>query len=230
MKTFLLCIVLSIFVISCSTESDFSSSEKSNSNAVDLKNDSKIPENRANPFDGKGKEYYNLVAVYLQNNAAPSSLQGTTDQIEFLATNYNGSTETKRRIVTITPEQVALIMEDPENQLAAIVESCDLSDEAKLDLIAFIETLIAQQGLDYSEVYDSIVSYENSVLANSTLKDYEKETILTMSSVTRYALYADAEHKDRDWEISVANRKGHKVFNSYKASIVSVMLLFGTPN
>lgn len=195
-----------------------------------MRNNSKIPKNQANPFDAKGKEYYDLITVYLQNNIVPNSIQATTDQIRYLSKNYSNSSQTSRRIVLITLEQVALIMEDPENELTAIVESCALSNEAKLDLINFIQVLIAQQGLAYAEVYDSIVAYEAAIIESTTLEQYEKETILTISSVTRYALYADSEHKDRDWEISVANRKAKKAFNSYNATIVAVMLLFRKPD
>ncbi|MDR6845580.1 hypothetical protein [Flavobacterium granuli] len=226
MKKFLLCFVLTFLVISCSTESDFNPSENSNSNGVALKSSSKIPENKANPFDAKGKEYYDVLTIYFQKNTRAKTLTETTDQIQFLSKNYVSSALSTQRLVTITLEQVSLIMNDPENQLMAIIDSCALSAAAKEDLISFIKVLLEQQGQEYSEVYDAIVMYEASVIESTTLEENEKETILTVSSVSRYALYADSEHKDRDWEILVANRKAQKSFNSYKTTIVSMIALF----
>jgi hypothetical protein len=225
MKNFLLCFGLSFLVFSCSTESDFNPSESNNSNGAALSSSSKIPENKANPFDIKGKEYYDLLTIYLQNNPSPKSIKETADQIQFLSKNYTSFSYSSRRVVTITLEQVSVIMEDPEKQLMAIIDSCSLSAEAKTNLISFIQTLLEHQDQDFTMVYDAIVSYEASIIESTTLEENEKETILTVSSVSRYALYADSVRRDRDWEISVANKKSQKVFNSYKASIASVIAI-----
>lgn len=50
------------------------------------------------------------------------------------------------------------------------------------------------------------------------------ETILGITSVTRYALDAEGGHKDRDWEISVGNKKVPSKFDPFQASLISVIV------
>ena len=224
MKNFLLCMVLSFFVISCSTDSDFNNSE--NRNVAEFKNNSKIPENLANPFDAKGKKYYELLKAYLKNNGTPHSIKEVTKQIQFISSKYDSTSSTNKSSISVAPEQITWIMGNPESSLTEIVGISSLGSAAKINLINFLQSLIANNGQEYIAVYNSIVSYESTIVESTTLSEEEKETILTVSSVSRYALYSDSEHKDRDWEISVANRKNQKEFDSYKASIVSVLALF----
>ena len=210
MKKFLLCLVLPFLVISCSTESDFNPSENSNSKGLGLSADSPIPRNSSNPFDKKGKEYYDSVGIYLKNSKVPNANQVITDQMK----------------LTISSEELALIISNPENKLIATVESSSLSREAKIHLEQFVKTLLNWQNCVYKTIYNDIVSYEAVIQESKTLNEQEKEIILTTTSITRYSLYAETEeHKDRDWETSVANRQANTDSDPYKASIVSVMLL-----
>ncbi len=225
MKNFLLCIVLSFLVISCSSESDFNNSVNPNSVAIALQFKSSIPQNSANPFDTEGKKYFDLLNMYSKSNKVPNSSKGVTEQIQFLSKNYGSTSFSKRSTIPFTPEQVTLIMGDPINQLRVILESCSLSTGVKHYLMNFVQALIEKQGLEYPELYQYIIFYETEIIESTLLNEDEKETILTVSSISRYALYVDSKHKDRDWETSVGNRKAEPIFNSYRASIISVMAL-----
>lgn len=210
MKKFLVCLVLPFLIISCSTESEFNPSESNNAKGLGLSADSPIPQNSANPFDKKGKEYYDSVWIYLKNSKVPNANQVITDQMK----------------LTISSEELALIIGDPENKLIATVESSSLSREAKIHLEQFVKTLLGRQNREYKTAYNDIVSYETALQESSTLNEQEKEIILTTTSITRYSLYAETEeHKDRDWETSVANRQANPDYDPYKTSIVSVILL-----
>ncbi|WP_348811289.1 hypothetical protein [Flavobacterium maritimum] len=210
MKKFLLCLVLPFLVISCSTESDFNPSENSNASGPGLSADSPIPQNSSNPFDKIGKEYYDSVGKYLKNNKVPNDNQVISDQMKLI----------------ISSEELALIITDPENKLIATVERSILSREAKIHLEQFVNTLLKRQNREYKTVYNDIVSYETAIQESKTLNEQEKEIILTTTSITRYSLYAETEeHKDRDWETSVANKQANTNSDPYKASIVSVILL-----
>ncbi|MNS18526.1 hypothetical protein D3C72_502210 [compost metagenome] len=228
MKIFVLCFVLSFFAVSCSIEPDSPSGNISN-NGAELLINSDLPENKANPFDGKGKKYYDLLIAYLQNNRVPNSISEVTDQIQFLFANYPSDWSTGRGPLSISSEELVLIMNDPKYKLSEIIESSSLSSVAKLDLVNFIQTLSVQQDMEYAEVYKYIVSYESTIIESTKLSGDEKEIILSVSSVSRFALYAESGggDTDRDWETSVANRKKQRVFDHYKASIVSVLVLFG---
>jgi hypothetical protein len=223
MKNFLLCIVLSFLVISCSTESDFNHSVTPHSIAVALQSKSQIPLNNANPFDTAGKKYFDLLNIYLKNNKVPNSIKGVTEQIQFLSKNYGSASFTSRSTVAFTPEQVTLIMGDPINQLRIILESYSLSTEVKHYLVNFLQALVEQQGLEYPELYHFIISYETGIIESTLLNEDEKETILTVSSISRYALYVDSKHKDRDWETSVGNKTVQPIFDSYHGTIITVI-------
>ena len=223
MKNFLLCIVLSFLVISCSTESDFNHSVTPHSIAVALQSKSQIPLNNANPFDTAGKKYFDLLNIYLKNNKVPNSIKGVTEQIQFLSKNYGSASFTSRSTVAFTPEQVTLIMNDPINQLRIILESSSLSTKVKYYLINFVHALIEKQGLKYPELYHYIISYESGIIESNLLNEGEKETILTVSSISRYALYVDSKHKDRDWETSVGNKSVLPIFDSYHGTIITVI-------
>lgn len=224
MKKFLLCIVLSFLVISCSNDSDFDNTGVSQLNGIEFKNNSKMPENRANPFDGVGKKYYELLSHYSKSNETLNSLEGKIKQIQFISKEITNS-YTKKSSISVTDEQINWIMSDPQNSLTEILEVSALGTEAKLNLINFLKALIQKNGLEYVQLYDYIVSYEASILESSTLDEDEKESILTVSSVSRYALYIDPKHKDRDWELLVANRKANKSIDNFNASIISVIAL-----
>ena len=225
MKNYLLCAILSFAAISCSTEAEVDPSVTSDSNPSILHTKSQIPHNNANPFEGRGKEYFDLLTIYLDTNKVPNSASEMTEQIKFLFQNYDTILYTSRSTASLTSKQVTMVLSEPEKQLIAILENGSLSSEAKEELILFVKALLTQQDSEYVEQYNYIVSYETKILENKTLSAVEKESILSVASVSRYALYANSKHRDRDWEISVANRKAQPAFNSYQATIISVILL-----
>lgn len=226
MKNFLLCIVLPFLAISCSEESDFNPSANNYAIEAELVNSSKMPENKANPFDEKGKMYYDLLSAYLKENGVPNSISEVTKQVQFISGEYDRSSHTKKVSISVISEQVSWIMTDPENSLTEIIGISSLGAAAKLNLINFLKSLIEKKGYEYTALYDYIVSYEATILGSTTLDEDEKETILSVSSVSRYSLYADSGHIDRDWEISVANKKANKTIDSHNASIAAILALF----
>jgi len=227
MKNYLLCAVLLFLAISCSTESDYEHSQNVDSKEIALRTSSQIPKNKTNPFDARGKEYLDLLTIYLKNNKVPNSINELTDRTQFLLKNYGEARFLSKINATFTAKQAALLM-GFEKPLTDLIESCNVTPEVKHYLINFFQALLAQEGQEYDKLYNYIVSFETGILRSNTLKDDEKETILTVSSISTYALYIDPKHKDRDWEISVANRKVQPVFNSHRASIISVLAVVRT--
>jgi hypothetical protein len=223
MKNFLVCIVLPFLVISCSTDSDFNNSERTNSIATEKSSNSKIPENQANPFDAKGKKYYELLDIYLSNNGVPNSIAEISNQIQFVPMNLNSVGYPKRINISISLEEITGIAEAPLDNLAEIVGTSFLSAEAKGVLMDFIKSLIDYKEFEYNAIYDHIVSYETAVTDNTLLNENEKEILLCITTLSRYSLYAESKHKDRDWEISVGNRKKQTISAIYGFSIVSII-------
>lgn len=228
MKNYLLCAVLLFLTISCSTESDYEHSQNVDSKEIAIRTSSQISKNETNPFDARGKEYFDLLTIYSKNNKVPNSISELTDRTQFLLKNYGDAKFLSKTNTTFTAKQAALLLGGFEKPITDFIESYNVTPEVKRNLINFVQALLAQEGQEYNELYSYIVSFETAILRSNTLNDDEKETILTVSSITTYALYIDPKHKDRDWEISVANRKAQPVFNSHRASIISVIALVKT--
>lgn len=217
MKNFILSIAFLFLLVSCSTESDSSNNADSDINSF-------VPENSKNPFDSKGKKYYDLLNLYQINNAVPNSAKELSQQIHFISKDFRDSNSINKRLLPITAEHVTSIMDNPEETLLEIIESSTLSLGVKIELLGFVQTLIDQKNDDYEVVYAYIIAYESNIMQSSTLVQDEKDTILTVSSVSRYVIYAEAR-KDRDWETSVGNRIAQPFFGFNQAAIISLLAL-----
>ena len=224
MKNLILCSVLSCLLLACSNESDLETSKNYNKGSKEIKN-YLFPLNPANPFDVKGRKYYDEIQLYLKNNSAPNSIEEITNQIIYLSRNYKNNDHHKNSNLGFTAEEILEILNNPSVKLLEIVENCSISTSSKSQLTLFVETLIVQQDEEYETIRDYIISFDAGITENTTLASDEKETILTVSTISSYALYAEAERKDRDWETSVGHKKVQSVFNHNEASIVSVIAL-----
>ncbi|WP_432221802.1 hypothetical protein ACRASX_14895 [Flavobacterium sp. TMP13] len=207
MKNFLLCTAILFLLFSCTTDAD-SNLEVKDTNLSDHKIvEVSFPLNPANPYDFKGKSYYDAVQVYLQNNKSPQNIEEINSQIYFISEFYKSSKTGKKTNLGFTPEEILSILNNPTSKLFEIVANSSLSTVSKLQLSDFIQDLIDNQNDQYIVMRDQIILFDAEVLANDTLNNTEKEIILTFSTVSSYALYAEAERKDRDWETSVGHKK-----------------------
>lgn len=100
--------------------------------------------------------------------------------------------------------------EDPVSTLLIIVDESTLGSSLKLDVKAYIVSLGNLRGQQYDIVDDFIIQYEISKRQDSTLLTGEKESILSISSISEAVLFSEKERKDRDWETSTTSRStGH---------------------
>jgi len=100
--------------------------------------------------------------------------------------------------------------EDPVSTLFIIVDESTLGSPLKLDLKGYIVNLGNLRGQQYHIVDDFIIQYEISKRQDSTLLTDEKESILSISSISEAVLFSEKDRKDRDWETSTTSRStGH---------------------
>jgi len=224
MKNLLLCSVLLCLLFACSHESDFESSQNYNSSSEEIKNNA-FPLNPANPFDAKGRKYYDAVQSYLKNNNSANSVEDITNQIIFISGLYINKNHHKNANLGFTEAEILAILNNPSVKLLEIVDNCAISISSKTQLTLFVQTLIDQQNEEYETIRDYIISFDTGIIEDTALLADEKETILTVSTISSYALYAEAERKDRDWETSVGHKKVQSSFNNNQASVVSVIAL-----
>ncbi|MEP6929376.1 MAG: hypothetical protein ABI850_05165 [Flavobacterium sp.] len=227
MKNLVLCLTVLFFTLSCTNDEDYSAPLLVNS-ALDTSEVSNRAKNTSNPFDQTGAEFYAQFTSYIAENGYPSSNSQIKDQMLLLSAKASKSSLTSKSIITITPEMIALILANPEVKLLEIIDSSSLSNAVKNNLTSFVGDLVYRQNDDYDQVYSFIIDYEEDVIDNTILEEDEKDTILKVSSISRYSLYAEARVRDRDWETSVTNRSSIAVFDKTDRTLTTLAVLFNT--
>jgi len=203
MKNYLLCAVLSFFIFSCSQESQIDDSS-SDPLASDPK--MRFPDNAMNPMDYKGKRFYEDLSLYWKSNGMPKSAAQMAEQIQFVSRSFSKSGASGKGIIPFTDEMVQAIMADPDNMMIAIVEQSGLTAESKNSLISFLESLLSKRHEEFSILYAFVAAYEQGLISSTAIMQEEKDTLLTVSSISRYSLYSEEERKDRDWDHSAGSR------------------------
>lgn len=224
MKKNILCIVFTILMISCSTDSESNPSEYIDT-LKEANTISVVPENKANPFDFKGSLYYNALILYRENKRAPNSITTITEQIQFISGKFNSASKTSKNLLVFDDQIVQSIMHDPDNIMINIVQGSSLATSVKSNLTSFLQNLILHRHDEFDVICSYIISYENVVLENGVLTEDEKDTILTITSISRYSLYSETQRKDRDWETSVGSKISRPFFLCNEVSIISIIAL-----
>lgn len=223
MKTILLCIITSVFFVSCSAEEDFST--LANLSAPKDIMPGQYPANTTNPFDARGKAIYDALQLYYQDHQTPNSVSALSVQIRHISAKvFRGGNQTGR-LIPFTDEMVESIMENPDESMLLIVQNSDLQVYAKNNLTIFLQHLIVKRQEEFSITYDYITNYEQEVLNDAIFSAEEMETILTVASISRYSLYSAEERKDRDWETNVGGKSVRPFFETNEIPIISIIAL-----
>ncbi|WP_131726568.1 hypothetical protein [Flavobacterium sp. Leaf82] len=224
MKSFLLMSMTAFLVFSCSADQDYNS-EIVNTVVPNANEKGINAFNKFNPFEQTGINFYNDLDFYVSKYGYPSSNEHLIDQVFFLLAKRGDSKMTGKSVITITPELISLILSDPEGKLVEIINDSDLSIAVKTNLNEFVADLISRAQDDYDEVYEHIVSYEAAVVVDSILEEDEKDTILKVSSISRYSLYAEARQRDPDWKTSVTNRPSVPFLKENQMTYINLTVL-----
>ncbi len=224
MKNLLLGILVVFLVGSCTTDENGIVGYGSAIALIGKGNTNEAPPaNSANSFDAVGKQYGSLLSTYYQTNGNPKAIDALTNQVNYMTKKLKGQSEFGKSTIVITSKEISVIVSSPETTVSSILERSVLGEEAQSSLLQFFTNLISEKEEDYAVLYDFIVAYEASILGSTGITAEEEETILGITSVTRYALDAEGGHKDRDWEISVGNKFVKPQFYPYQASLISVI-------
>jgi len=226
MKTILLCIITSVFFVSCSADEDFDNA--ANGSAPGDHTQGQYPANTSNPFDAKGKKIYDELYFYYQNHQAPNSVAALSNEIRHVSKKILRKENQTGRLIPFTDEMVESIMEDPDNSMLLIVQGSALQAYAKNNLIGFLQQLIVERQEEFSVTYDYITQYEQEVLNDTVFSSEEMETILTVAAISRYSLYSADERKDRDWETNVGGKPVSPFFEANEMPIISIIAFLYT--
>jgi len=226
MKIFLLCIPVLLILNSCSTDSDVDQAVASKNYDSASTSQSVLPENLANKMDLTGKLYFEQLHQYSQRNQLPKSVGELSEEISIISKSIGNISLSDNSVIHFTDEIIESILLDPDNIMIAMVTNSTLSQNVKDSLINFLQTLNNQRALDFKFNYDFIVDYENEIIADSTIVEDEKDTLLTVTSISRYSLYSEVKRRDRDWETSVGSKiKSKTRFSNGEMAIVLIIAL-----
>lgn len=121
--------------------------------------------------------------------------------------NYGQSKLGRGKLKNETLLNDTIVMETtPVTGLFVIVEESLLGVSLKENVKNYIVNLSILKGQDYGIVDDYIIQYEISKRADQSLSVDEKNTILSISSVSEAVLYSEKNRKDRDWETSTTSK------------------------
>ncbi|SCY74058.1 hypothetical protein SAMN02927916_3126 [Flavobacterium anhuiense] len=220
MKNYLLFAVLSFFIFSCSQESQII---ESSSDSLISDSEMRLRYNALNPMDYKGKKFYEDLCLYQKNNGMPKSSAQMAGQLQFISGSISKSNPFSKGIIPFTDQLVESIMADPDNMMIAIVEQSGLTVESKNSLISFLESLLSKRHEEFSILYAFVADYEQGLIISTAIMQEEKDTLLTVSSISRYSLYSEEERKDRDWDHSAGSRSMNASFGDDNLAIVLII-------
>lgn len=208
-------VILSLIIVSCTTDTiensksiDNNVSNEKSQNSARLVQDL-IPENPANIYDYVGKLHNDILDVYLAGNYQYTTIAQISLQVEIIAAANNDLMLLDTG--TILPTNLNVIQEiinNPQAQLDQAIVNSTMTSTAKNSLSSFMSNLLLWENHSYEEIYQSILSYESTVISNPVFDNEDKRIILTTSSIVRYSIYYDVVEKDKDWDTSIGHRVG----------------------
>jgi hypothetical protein len=224
MKNLLLGMLVVFLVGSCTTDENGTVGYNTDNTLIDKGNQKDAPPaNAVNPFDAVGKRYGNWLSEYYLINGNPKAADGLTVQVNYMSKKLKGQYDFGKSTIVVTEKDINVIVSSPTATISSFLEKSTLGEAAQFSLLQFFTNLINEKEEEYAVLYDFIVTYEAGVVDSSWLTAEEEETILGITSVTRYALDAEGGHKDRDWEISVGHKFVKPQFYPFQAPLVSVI-------
>jgi hypothetical protein len=208
-------VILPLLILSCTTDT-IENTESINGKVSSKKSEKSgrlvqnpTPENPANIYDLAGKLHNDILDVYLAGNYQYNTIAQISQQIEAIAAENNDLMLLNLGTnLPINLDVIQEIVNNPQTKLDEAIANSTMTNVAKSSLSSFMDDVLLWESNPYEEIYQSIVAYESSVIANAEFNDEDKRIILTTSSIVRYSLYYVKERKDEDWDSSIGNRVG----------------------
>lgn len=236
----LLAVVLTSLIVSCTTENfDTITVLESGITKAKLEHIAKStskstqtlsPENPDNIYDFVGKIHNDILDAYLSRNYTFNTIAEISQKVDSISALNEDFLNTGSNL-PINFQEIQEVITDPQIKFNQVVANSSMTNAAKICLSNFMNSILVWETNDYSEIHQSIVVFEESVMLNTAFNIDDRRIILTTSSIARYSLYYSKERKDKDWETSVGNRVGAvigAVTNSgtaVKKSIVTGLLI-----
>jgi hypothetical protein len=206
-------IILPLFIVSCNTDTidniesiDSKISNKESEKSARLVQNM-TPENPANIYDFAGKLHNDILDAYLSGNYQYNTIGQISQQIETIAA-QNNDLMLLTSGTNLSPNLIVIqeIINNPQSKLDQTILNSTMTIAAKDNLSNFMNDILLWENDSYEEIYQYIISFESTVIANQAFNSEDKRIILTTSSIARYSTYYALERKDKDWDTSTGHR------------------------
>jgi hypothetical protein len=200
---------LALFFISCDDTSIKEQNDSTVTHFKIAKEKEELPFNSANPFDEAGTIHNEILTNYYTHYPLLTDTDSIIDLFHWKAKEH--SFFSSLTASPILPNELDMLLKEPDIVLQDFLESSDLSEKAKISLNGYIETLLdyADSSEDYAVIYDYITTYENTIETDALYSSDEKAVILTITSITRHSVYMKKKrpkkNTDLDWDWLTTN-------------------------
>lgn len=209
MKHFYLWMILPI-LCSCNSDEDIIIKAPQTKQYSKLMGD--YPENKANAFDVAGRLHNELCLAYETTSSPILVMDDAISVTELLSLSNISLTQlTPGGFTPLSGERLEFIVGD-SLQALQVIEQLPLSLKAKISLANFVSVLelYKSQETPYDQIYEFIVSFEDSIAQDLTFSSTDKQILFTTSSIARYAHHFASLRKkkpprDKDWDIKTAS-------------------------
>lgn len=227
MKNIYLCLSVCAIFYSCTTNSDlnvpsknskFLARESVNDAALDVR------ANASNPYDSAGRIHNEVLDTYNATTTPPTTIPGIVNRVETIAKSNTAFFAIEGNLYSpLSPDRILYVLNNPFTSRNDVINNSVLSIKAKASINNFIDQVlpICASDSNYAVIYNYVVAYESTILADATLSIIDKKIILTTTSILRYSAYNRKRPKrntDLDWEINVTHLTGSIDGSSYGTS------------
>nr|WP_198999689.1 hypothetical protein [Flavobacterium sp. ASV13] len=198
--------ILPLISASCSDEyTGAAALETSNFVNAITKKSGVTPNNTSNPYDFAGEMHNNILADLENTDLNLRSIAFVANAVDSVYSSNSGITSLSsgNPLLSIRLPEIAAMVNN-NNLLPSVLATSSMRAPARISLSTFIDSLTLDNDHPYEQIYNQIISYETSILANTNMNISEKRIILTTTSVVRYSVY-EKKRKDKDWETSVTS-------------------------
>lgn len=190
-------IVLPLISIACTTDNETAVYPN---NAITLKTGAGTAENPLNPYDYSGRAFDAVLEAY--SSGRPTTIAGIAAGVDAtVAALPEAAQYPHGQSLAGSVNQIGALSSD-NSILTTVLASSDLSTVAKSSFSSFMSLLATYDAASYETVYNYVLTYEAAVISNASFSSWERQAILTATSVARYSLYRK-KRKDKDWESSI---------------------------
>ena len=150
-----------------------------------------LPAYIANPYDDAGRIFDELFDGYYDGTSRSTDIQSVILQVEAIADATMSFNSIDQGHQSLSEERIQYIASRSKVDIASFISASALSPTAKTSFSNFLISISAlfDTEEDPLNMYNAIVTYEDTVINNESLTTDDQRVILIATSIMRYTSY-----------------------------------------